>query len=107
MKRLNLLRLGALALLAGAALLVTPAPAKAAVAIGVQIGTPPPAPPPNILPPWARPYRTAVWIAPHYEAINGRWVWVQGYYAYPPRPGMVWVPGRYRHGYWRPGHWAY
>jgi len=105
MKHLSL-KLSALALMAGAALWVAPTKASAAV-VSVQIGTPPPAAPGYIPPPWARPYRTAVWIAPHYEAIHGRWVWVAGYYAYPPRPGMHWVAARYRHGYWRPGYWAY
>ena len=98
------LKLGALALAAGAALFLLPTPAPAQVS--VQIGAPPP-PPGVVERPWARPYRSAVWIQPHYEAVNGAWVWVHGYYAYPPRPGMHWVPGHYRHGYWRPGRWAY
>ena len=71
--------------------------------IGVQVGGPPP--PPRAEARWARPYRGAVWIAGHHEWINGRWVWVGGYYTYPPRRGGVWVPGHYNHGYWRPGHW--
>ena len=98
-------KLGALVLVTGAALSVSPKRASAAV-VNVQIGAPPPVPV-VVEHPWARPYRGAVWIAPHYEAINGAWVWVHGYYAYPPRPGARWVPGHYRHGYWRPGHWAY
>jgi hypothetical protein len=96
---------GALALIAGAALLAAPSSAPAAV-VSVAIG-PPPAQPGIVDRQWARPYRTAVWIAPHYEVVNGRWVWVRGYYTYPPRPGMRWIPGRYRHGYWRPGHWGW
>lgn len=106
MKRVSLLKLGVLALLAGTALMVFPAQASAAV-VSVQIGGPPPPPPSRVPPPWARPYRSAVWIAPHYEVVNGRWVWINGYYAYPPRPGGYWVTGRYKHGYWRPGYWAY
>jgi hypothetical protein len=104
MKRASL-KIGMLALLAGVALSVAPTQASAA-SVNIQIGGPPPAPPGHLPPRWARPYRTAVWIDGHYEAINGRWAWVPGYYAYPPRPGMQWVPGRYRHGYWRPGYWA-
>jgi hypothetical protein len=56
---------------------------------------------------WGRPYRGAVWIQPHYEVVGGSWVWVRGYYTYPPRRGGYWVPGRYRHGYYYPGHWGY
>jgi hypothetical protein len=100
------LKLGALALAVGAAMFVSPTKASAAV-INVQIGAPPPPAPVVVERPWGRPYRTAVWIAPHYEVVNGGWVWVHGYYAYPPRPGAYWVAGRYRHGYWRPGHWAW
>jgi len=99
------LKLGALAMVAGAALFVSPTKASAAV-INVQIGAPPPPAPVVVERPWGRPYRTAVWVAPHYEVVNGGWVWVHGYYAYPPYRGAVWIPGRYRHGYWRPGHWA-
>jgi hypothetical protein len=99
------LNLGAAALVAGAALFVSPAKATAAV-VNVQIGTPPPPVPVVVERPWARPYREAVWIKPHYEVVNGAWVWVHGYYVYPPYRGAVWVPGHYRHGYWRPGHWA-
>ena len=77
-----------------------------AIVFGIQVGTPPPPPPAVIYKPWAPPYRGAVWISGHNEWVNGRWVWIGGYYAYPPRPGAVWIPGRYRHGYWRAGHWA-
>ena len=105
MKRVSI-KLGALALLAGAALLVSPTKASAAV-VNVQIGGPPPPPPAYVPPPWARPHRSAVWIQGHYEVVNGRWVWINGYYGYPPHGGMHWIPGRYKHGYWRPGYWAY
>jgi hypothetical protein len=100
------LKLAALGFVAGAALFLAPTPASAAY-VDVRIGAPPPPGPVVVERPWVAPYRGAVWIAPHYEAINGRWVWVHGYYTYPPRHGGYWVPGRYRHGYWRPGHWAY
>ncbi len=92
-------------LAASAILLAVPNRASAAIDLGIQVGTPPP--PVVVEHPWHRPYREAVWIAGHHEWVNGAWVWVGGYYAYPPRPGAVWVPARYHHGYYYPGHWAY
>ena len=80
--------------------------ASAGVNVGIQIGTPPPPPPAVVYRPWAAPYRGAVWIAGHHEWVNGAWVWVGGYYAYPPRHGAHWMPARYHHGYYYPGHWA-
>jgi hypothetical protein len=106
MKRTTL-RLALLTLFVLAVSFTGTTPASAAVAVNIAIGGPPPPRPTVIVQPWARPYRSAVWIQPHYEAINGRWVWVNGYYAYPPRRGGVWVDGYYRHGYYRPGHWRY
>ena len=97
------LKMGTVALAAAAALFVSPTKVSAA-AVYVQIGAPPP-PPVVVEQPWAPPYRTAIWIKPHYEVINGRWVWVRGYYTYPPRSGVVWVNGYYRHGYYHPGYW--
>ncbi len=35
-----------------------------------------------------------VWIPGAWE-WNGRWVWAAGRWAYPPRPGAVWVPHHY------------
>jgi len=96
--------MAALALVAVAALFVAPAKASAAY-VNIQVGGPPPGAPGYVDRPWGRPYRDAVWIAPHYEWIRGGWVWTRGYYAYPPRRGAVWVPGRYNHGYWRGGYW--
>jgi hypothetical protein len=95
---------GALAVIAGLALFV-PTTASA-VEVGVAFGTPPPAVPVVVEHPWARPYAGAYWVRPHYELVNGGWVWVHGYYEYPPHVGAVWVPGHYRHGYWHPGHWS-
>jgi hypothetical protein len=40
---------------------------------------------------------------------GGRYLWVPGRWAAPPRPHAVWVPGHWRHargGYvWIEGHW--
>jgi outer membrane lipoprotein SlyB len=40
---------------------------------------------------------------------NGSWVWRAGYWAYPPYPHAVWVPGDWHRGphgwYCRTGHW--
>jgi hypothetical protein len=78
-----------------------------AIDLGIQVGGgPPPPPPPGIERPWAPPYRGAVWIRPHREWRGGGWVWVHGYYDYPPYPGARWIEGHYRNGYWRPGHWS-
>ena len=79
---------------------VTPAPAQ----VDITVGGPPP-PPRADYHRWAPPYRGAVWIGGHNEWINGSWVWVGGYYGYPPRPGAVWVPGHYRNHHWKPAHW--
>ena len=98
-----------LALVAVAAVVMSFAGAgkASAVDVSVQFGAPPPPPPTVVVQPWARPSRGAVWIQPHYELIRGRWVWVNGYYTYPPRRGAYWVSARYRHGYYYPGHWAH
>jgi hypothetical protein len=80
------------------------ASASVNVGVGIQVGTPPP--PFIVEHPWGRPYRGAVWIPGHHEWVNGAWIWVGGYYAYPPHHGAYWVPARYHHGYYYPGHWA-
>jgi len=97
------LRLAALAFIAAIMMFAGSTRATAAVNIGIQVGGPPP--PVVVEHPWARPYRGAVWVAGHNEWIRGRWVWVGGYYAYPPRPCAVWIGPRYRHGYYYSGYW--
>ena len=98
------LRAALLTFAAIAAMFVGSNQASAAIDVGIQVGAPPP--PVIVEHPWARPYRGAVWIGGHNEWINGRWVWIGGYYAYPPRHGAFWVPARYHHGYYYPGHWS-
>jgi hypothetical protein len=98
------LQLLALALTVFATMFITPTQASAGVNVGIQVGGPPP--PVVVERRWSPPYRGAVWIPGHQEWNGGRWVWVGGYYSYPPRRGGYWVPGRYHHGYYYPGHWA-
>lgn len=96
------------AALAGAALVVLSfgsTRASAATYVNVRVGTPPPPPPAVVYRPWTPPYQGAVWIAGHHEWVGNSWVWVGGYYAYPPRRGAYWVPARYHHHYYYPGHW--
>jgi hypothetical protein len=102
--KITRLRLAMLALVTIVTLFIGSNQASAQ-SVSIRIGTPPPPPPQNVYRPWAPPYRDAVWIAGHHEWINGQWVWVGGYYAYPPRRGAVWVSARYRHGSYYPGHW--
>ena len=57
----------------------------------------------------AAPSRSHVWIGGHHTRRGGRWVWVPGHYALPPRADVVWVPGHWvasLHGYvWISGAW--
>ena len=54
--------------------------------------------------------------SPRHSWVEGEWIWrggryqyVNGYWAMPPRYGVVWIPGHWknsRRGWvWRPGHW--
>lgn len=53
----------------------------------------PPAARAEIPPP--RPSERHGWIAGSYVWRVGRWFWVQGYWAVPPRPGATWIPGHW------------
>lgn len=98
------LRTTALACAAFAILLVSGGKASAiGVGIGINVGTPPP--PPVVEHPWAKPYPDAVWIPGHHEWRDGHWVWIGGYYAYPPHHGAHWEPARYHDGRYYAGHW--
>lgn len=99
------LRTTTLAVVAFVVLFVSSKPASA-IDVNIRVGGPPP-PPRADYGRWAPPYRGAVWIAGHHEWRDGRWVWIGGYYDYPPRRGGYWVPAHYHNGYYRPGHWAY
>jgi hypothetical protein len=85
----------------------TPAGAQAVV---LQIGDQAPPPPQQDYHPWAKPYHSAVWIPGHNEWRDGQYVWVGGYYGYPPHKHSHWVAPSYPHnqsGYsYNPGHWS-
>lgn len=76
---------------------------------GVVVGPPPPAP--YVGPVGYAPGQSFVWIDGFYDLRGGRWVWVNGYWRRPPRPGAVWVKPywerrderhwRYHRGYWQ------
>lgn len=101
------LRLAAVALLAVAMTLTGSSQATAASYGSVRVGSAPPPPPVRVDGQWKRPYRGAIWIEPHYEWVNGRWIWIRGYYTYPPQHGMYWIPPHYYKGLWYPGRWAF
>ena len=50
-----------------------------------------------------------VWIDGFWNLNGGRWNWMNGRWAVPPRPHAVWVADRWeRHGHnwrYRRGHW--
>jgi hypothetical protein len=73
--------------------------------IRVSLGAPPGPPRGYHERRWERPGPGAIWIDGHREWRGGAWVWVGGYWGYPPHPGWIWISGHYHHGYWRPGHW--
>lgn len=55
------------------------------------------------------PSSAHVWIAGQHTRKGGKWVWMPGHHAVPPRADQVWVPGHWvahLHGYaWIPGAW--
>ena len=52
-----------------------------------------------------------VWIAEEWRPSGGGYVYSGGYWAAPPKPGWVWVPGhwkRHHNGdYWVAGRWRH
>lgn len=105
-KTLGLLAAGCLLAVAGLS-----AASAGSINFAVQIGsTPPPPPPVAVETVWAPPAPNAIWVAGHYEWNGAAYVWVPGYYTYPPQQGYVWVAdtiilenGVYVHhrGHWR------
>ncbi|HEX3627703.1 MAG TPA: hypothetical protein VH280_20025 [Verrucomicrobiae bacterium] len=66
----------------------------------------PPPPETEVIPP--QPNVTFVWT-PGFWDWQGRWIWRSGYWGPRPRPGAVWVQGRWvHHGHrdvWVRPHW--
>lgn len=70
----------------------------------------------SVHPVWAPVHRppppspTHVWIDEDWVWRGGRYVAVGGRWAAPPRPGYIWVAGRWGHGprgdRWYAGRWA-
>src|SRR3984957_10840809 len=56
----------------------------------------------------AAPGPNYVWVGGEW-IWNGGWFWHAGYWGYPPRPGVIWVSGRWDRGpggwHRSPGHW--
>src|SRR4051794_12948208 len=57
------------------------------------IGTPPP--PPLFGPVGVAPGPGFVWLDGFYDLRGGRWRWVNGRWARPPRPGAIWERPRW------------
>jgi WXXGXW repeat (2 copies) len=57
----------------------------------------------------APPSRRHIWVENEWAWRNGAYVNVPGYWALPPRPRSLWIPGHWVHerrgAYWIPGHW--
>jgi len=68
---------------------------------------PPPAAQVEVVP--ARPALEYVWVPGAWE-WDGRWVWVAGRWAPPPRHGAIWIGGHWEHRaherIWIRGHWG-
>ena len=63
----------------------------------VIIKTAPPAPV-SVVVVGSAPSALHVWVPGYYKGAGGRYVWVAGRWAKPPRAGMVWVPPIWRQG---------
>jgi len=83
------------------------------IGISLEIGHRPPAYEANERHHPPRPSARHIWVAEEWKWQEGKYAYVPGYWALPPRDGAVWVAGRwykrpYHPGYkWIPGHWRY
>jgi len=73
----------------------------------VKVAGGPPAAPKVLVTRPAAPSARHIWVNGHYVYQGGRYVWVKGRWAVPPRARAIWVPGHYdaRRGVWVTGHW--
>jgi len=50
-----------------------------------------------------------VWVAGYHHWDGRAYVWMPGRWVLPPRAGVVWVSGHWKHGphgwFWVEGHW--
>jgi hypothetical protein len=50
-----------------------------------------------------------VWVAEEWRPNGSTYIYSGGYWAAPPKPGWIWIPGHWKmhHSgdYWVPGHW--
>jgi hypothetical protein len=57
----------------------------------------------------AAPSPNHIWIAEEWKPNGKEYIYAGGYWAVPPHPGWVWIPGHWRkheYGeYWVAGHW--
>jgi len=91
--------------------LFTVSQSNAQIAAGVYVHVRPPRPHGVVVVRPPRPSRAHVWVSEEWTPAGGTYVYHRGYWAVPPRPRAIWVPGHWRHtwhrGYiWIPGHWA-
>jgi hypothetical protein len=66
-------------------------PVSADPSLIIQVGSQGPPPPQQDYQQWQRPYQSAVWIPGHNEWRDGQYVWIGGYYGYPPHQHSHWV----------------
>ena len=89
------------------ALALSAGPACASTGARVYVRTGPPAPIVEVRGP--APARGSVWIAGYHRWDGGRYIWVPGRWAAPPRARAAWVPERWAHDhhgwYFVAGHW--
>jgi hypothetical protein len=87
---------------------LTPAPARAQVAVGVSIRVAPPAIPVYEQPPC--PVEGYLWTPGYWAYGDEGYYWVPGVWLAPPRVGVLWTPGYWGWGggmyAWHAGYWG-
>lgn len=81
--------------------------ASPALAARIYVKVAPPAPITEVR--VAAPGRGYVWVGGYHRWDGRAYVWVPGRWSLPPRHGVKWVDGHWRHHrhgwYWVDGHW--